>query len=157
MLLTVDPFTIRQPIMVNELITLPIEVMPNCSEAKNVKWEYPRIPRELRWTLFSSCFFPQFFISYFPSPWPVFLLQNSSSWTFWRTPQIALHTIPSSFQKDPIICPALVPLTSLIIGLQTFLQIAQVLLSAKQSWERWVLFVVVQPYCWSRTGIRTFD
>ena len=106
---------------------------------------------------FLPVFFPQFFISYFPSPWPVFLLQNSSSWTFWRTPQIALHTIPSSFQKDPIICPALVPLTSLIIGLQTFLQIAQVLLSAKQSWERWVLFVVVQPYCWSRTGIRTFD
>lgn len=60
--------------------------------------------------MFSSSFFLSWCLIFsFPSPRPVIPLRNPSSWEFWRNPQVALHTIPSGFQKDPIICPAGVP------------------------------------------------
>lgn len=54
-------------------------------------------------------FLPQRLMFCFPSPWPCVLLQNPSGWEFWRILHIALCAVPSSFQKDLIICPAGVP------------------------------------------------
>lgn len=69
----------------------------------------PKESGEIEINIAFFLFLLQLLLFYFPSQWPLIPLQNPSSWEFWRIPQIALHTIPSGFQKDPIMCPPGIP------------------------------------------------
>lgn len=113
-------------------------------------WLWPQLFRgqncyvdsgEIKINIAFFLFLLQLLLFYFLSPWPLIPLQNPSSWEFWRIPQIAFHTVLSGFQKDPIMCPPGIPSDLCYPRLQTFSHMAQVLLSAKQSWEWKVPYV----------------